>query len=580
MNDNLKNKIANLPTNAGCYLMKNTNNEIIYVGKAKNLKNRVSQYFTRPHAGKTQKMVSEVNDFDLTLTSSEKEALILEINLIHLHNPKYNIALKDDKSYPLVAIKMDRYPYLYVARNNKDKKSIYFGPYPNSSSCYEIINLANMLFPLRKCHKIPNKPCLYYDLKACLGPCIHQDLEYHNIVDDLIKFLKGNKKDIRESYRQKMMDASNNLEFEKANEYKKIIDSIDYITSKQNVQLKNNIDVDVFAYYVKEDYISLSTLVFRDGILINRINKVIDLYGDLDSLISSYILNFYENNVRPKEIIVPHNNDINILEEIMNISFVVPKKGDKLELLKLAQINAKKEMEDKFAKPLESNNQELLDRLTKLLNINSLHQIDIIDNSHLGYKDAVSAVVVYINGMPYKKMYRLYNIDESIAFDDLRSMYHVINRRFSRIKKEKGQYCNLLIVDGGFNQLKEAKKALDELEINLPVIGLVKDDKHITRAIVIENGEEIDIKSDKELYFFLVKMQDEVHRFAISNNRKKRSKSLTSSVLDEVSGLGKKRKELLLSVYKSIDDIKNASDQELSIYLPKKVIENLREKLL
>lgn len=580
MNDNLKNKIANLPTNAGCYLMKNINNEIIYVGKAKNLKNRVSQYFTRPHAGKTQKMVSEVNDFDLTLTSSEKEALILEINLIHLHNPKYNIALKDDKSYPLVAIKMDRYPYLYVARNNKDKKSIYFGPYPNSSSCYEIINLANMLFPLRKCHKIPNKPCLYYDLKACLGPCIHQDLEYQNIVDDLIKFLKGNKKDIRESYRQKMMDASNNLEFEKANEYKKIIDSIDYITSKQNVQLKNNIDVDVFAYYVKEDYISLSTLVFRDGILINRINKVIDLYGDLDSLISSYILNFYENNVRPKEIIVPHNNDINILEEIMNISFVVPKKGDKLELLKLAQINAKKEMEDKFAKPLESNNQELLDRLAKLLNINSLHQIDIIDNSHLGYKDAVSAVVVYINGMPYKKMYRLYNLDESIAFDDLRSMYHVINRRFSRIKKEKGQYCNLLIVDGGFNQLKEAKKALNELEINLPVIGLVKDDKHSTRAIVTENGEEIDIKSDKELYFFLVKMQDEVHRFAISNNRKKRSKSLTSSVLDEVSGLGKKRKELLLSVYKSIDDIKNASDQELSIYLPKKVIENLREKLL
>ena len=580
MNPALKVKIANLPNNPGCYLMKNEYNEIIYVGKAKNLKKRVSQYFNRPHSGKTQKMVSDVFDFELILTNSEKEALILEINLIHKHNPKYNIALKDDKAYPMVAIKMDRYPYLYVARNNKDKKSKYFGPYPNSSMCYDIINLANMLFPLRKCHKIPSKPCLYYDLGACLGPCIHDDLKYDDIVSDLIKFLKGNKKEIRDDYKKRMLEASDNLEFEKANEYKKIIDSIDYIAQSQNVQLKNKVDVDVFAYFVKEDYVSLSTLIFRDGILINKINKVIELYGDLESLFSSYILNFYENNVRPNEIVIPNNDDIGLLEEIMDIKFIVPLKGDKLDLLKMAQINAKKEMEDKFSKPTTSSNEEILERLAKLINVPSLHQIDIIDNSHLGYKDAVSAVVVYINGSPYKKMYRLYNIGEEIAFDDYASMYEVVKRRFSRLKKENGPICNLFIVDGGYQQLVFAKKALDELELDVNIIGLVKDDRHTTRAIVTKDNVEIDIKNDKELYFFLVKMQDEVHRFAITNNRKKRSKSLTSSVLDEVYGLGKKRKELLLSVYKSIDDIRNASDEELAFYLPKSIIKNLRDKLL
>ena len=579
INEFLKTKIKNLPTNPGCYLMKNKDNKIIYVGKAKNLKNRVTQYFTRPHTGKTQKMVSEVNDFELILTTSEKEALILEINLIHKHNPIYNIALKDDTFYPFVAIKKDRYPYLYVARNTKDKKSLFFGPYPNATMCYDIIKLANMLFPLRKCHKIPNKPCLYYALGACLAPCINKDIDYSNIVDDLTKFLKGNKKEIREEYKEKMLEASSKLEFEKANEYKKIIDSIDYINQQQNVQLNKNVDLDVFAYYVKEDYISLSTLIFRDGILINKINKVISIYGDIDSLFSSYVLNFYEDNILPKEVIIPDSEDIDLLSEILNIKFIVPKQGHNLDLLNMCQINAKKGMEDKFNRPLEASNVELLERLQTTIGAKSLHQIDIIDNSHLGYNDAVSAVVVYINGLPYKKMYRLYNLDESIAFDDYASMHEVIYRRFSRIKKEKQQPCDLLIVDGGFNQLKMAKKALNELEMNVQVIGLVKDDKHTTRAIVIEDGREIEIKDDKELYFFLVKMQDEVHRFAITNNIKKRSKTLTSSVLDEVKGLGKKRKELLLSVYKTIEDIKKASDEELSFYLPKNVIENLREKL-
>ncbi len=582
MNQTLKEKLASLPALPGCYLMKNIHGEIIYVGKAKRLSVRVNQYFNRPHSGKTQKMVSEIDTFDTIITKTEKEALILEMNLIHLHNPRYNILLKDGKAYPYVKISLTNDPFISIARNKKDKKAKYFGPFPNSHAARNIINLINRLYPLRKCNHIPNKACLYYHIGQCLGPCVNKiDKEtYDNLVHQITSFMNGDTKEVKASLTKKMYEYSANLEFEQAKECKELLDSIEHTTSKQAVEMNDKIDRDIIAYHAKNDYIAFSVLMIRGGLVLVKHTDVLPLYDDEEGAFISYIMQFYQTHIVPKEIIVSNINDSELLEEVLNTKITLPSRGVKQELLKMSAENAIKAMQEKFLTTKEDEDILLiLDELAKRAKITSTHHIEMIDNSHLQGSEAVSAVVVFTNGLPNKKMYRKYAINQEEKRDDTASMYEVIYRRYYRKLVEQTPIGDLLIVDGGITQLHAARKALDSLNINLPIIGLAKDNKHTTRALVLESGEEVDIKDYPPLFFLLTKMQDEVHRFVISYHRDRRSKSLTNSILDSIEGLGPKRKSELLRVFGTINRIKEASVEELSQYVPRNVAINIKNTL-
>lgn len=579
----IREKLALLKPLPGCYLMKNREGKVIYVGKAKRLNVRVNSYFNRPHSGKTQKMVSEIHTFDTIITQTEKEALLLEINLIHLHNPPYNILLKDGKAYPYIQLKLGDHPYLQIARNVKDKKSKFFGPYSDGSAARSTLFLLNRLYPLRKCRTIPKKPCLYYHIGQCLGPCINevsQD-DYKKVISDITDFLKGSTKEVKKQLQDKMIEHSEKMEFEQAKEYRDLIAGIDHISSRQNVQIDNKVDRDVIAFHTKDEYIAISILVYRNGILCLKHNEVLSYYGDAEASFISYIMQYYENNIKPKEIIIPNLEDASILEEALEIRVITPSRGDKLSLLQMAAQNAVEGMEEKYLINKNTNDDvlSLLEDLGRRIGVPTPYTIELIDNSHIQGDEPVSAVVVFINGQPMKKMYRKYKVNSFEGRDDANSMYEVIYRRYYRKLVEQTPYSDLLIVDGGLIQINAAKKALDSLGINVPVVGLSKDNRHSTDALVLETGEKVLIKDNKDLFFLLTKMQDEVHRFVIGYHRDRRSKKMVASVLDDVPGIGQVRKEQLLKVYGSVNKIKEASIDELCQYLPKEVAITLKSKL-
>lgn len=583
MNDKIKAKLNLLPDLPGCYLMKNKEDEIIYVGKAKKLVNRVSSYFNRPHEGKTQKLVSEIEDFDYIVTISEKEALILELNLIHKHFPRYNILLKDGKTYPYIQITSGRHPMIKIARNLKDKKATYFGPYPDSRAAYEIINLLNRLFPLRKCNTLPKKACLYYHIGQCLAPCINEVSEdtYKDIINGIKAFLKGDTALLKKELTEKMYNHSEKLEFELANDYKKLIESIEYVTTKQHVSFKDKMNVDVFAFHSREDYLSVSTLMYREGILLTKINNVFPYYDEVHDAFINYVYNFYQDHLIPKQVVMPDIEGVDLLGEILETEIITPSRGTRQELLTLAAQNAIEAMKQKFAIPsldIKDKN-ELLDEFASLLGVSSLHQIEIIDNAHLQGTDAVSGVVVFSNGEPNKREYRRYKINNENTKDDTASMYEVMYRRYYRRLTEGSKYSNLIIVDGGINQINAAKKALDDLNIDIKVVGLVKDEYHRTRALVDSNNVEYELKDNRQLFFLLTRMQDEVHRYAISYHHNLRSKSLTVSLLDKVPGIGEKRKNKLLRAFGSVEKLKEVPLTELEQYIPHEVAVNLKEIL-
>jgi len=581
MNELIKLKIDNIPTNPGVYLMKNINDEVIYVGKAKNLKKRVPQYFLRPHEGKTQKMVNDVVDFDVIITSSEREALILEMNLVHKYNPKYNILLKDDKTYPYIEIANDESPYLKIARKIKGKKSVVFGPYPDSKAAYEVLNLLNRIYPLRKCNKIPKEECLYYHMHQCLGPCIKkiEKEEYDSIINSIKKLMNGDTKELVNDLKEKMYNHSMNLEFEQAQECKETIERIEYIISKQKIEFKDHKDRDVFAFHVKNGYISIAILMFSNGILSLKDTKTFSYLEDENDVMINFIYDFYQKNRIPKEIIIPTLNDSYLLEELLNTKVVMPLKGLKYDLLMMAGENAIKAMEDQnMIKVIKEDKFNLLKTLGELLNIELPSRIELIDNSHIQGDAAVGTVVVYVNGESDKNSYRKYKITGEEKRDDLASMHEVLYRRYYRLLVEGGVVSNLLIVDGGFNQLKVAKEVLDSLGFNnVYVAGLVKDDHHRTRGLINSEGEEIILPNDHALLFFLTRMQDEVHRFAISYHHNLRSKSLSTSFLDQIDGIGPKRKELLLKVFGSLKNIKEAPLDELKQYIPLEIAKKIKE---
>jgi len=582
MNEKLQNEISLLPNKPGCYLMHDIDGNIIYIGKAKNLKNRVTQYFSRPHEGKTAAMVFHVDYFEIIITRTEKEAFILEMNLIQKHLPRYNILLKDDKHYPYIAIHKVKDPYISIARNIKDKKCEYFGPFPLSTNAYEMIDILNKFFPLRKCNVVPKETCLYYHLGQCLAPCVNQipKEKYDEIITQIKSFLNGNNSELISEVKKKISDYSANLDYENANEYKKILDSLNHINDKQDVELLKKFDIDIFAYNLREGYISLAVFLVRKGILIAKKNYVYELIGEVEDFVFDMICQYYQFNSLPGEIIVGNDEIKESLSDFFSIRVSNPNRGKLKDLIILAQENAKEGLDEHFMSArLEDDKINILDELGSVLKIKTPYRIELFDNSHLQGSNAIGAMVCFINGVANKKMYRKFNIESLNKRDDLSSMREVISRRYSRLKNDGDSYPDLILIDGGTEQISAAKEVLSKLNVDIPVAGLAKDDKHRTNMLIDENNNEIDLSNNKKLFFFLTRMQDEVHRFAINYHTEKRNKAMFKSFYDGISGLGDKRIELLNKLYPTIDSLKNASIEELKQIIPEKSAIELYNKI-
>ena len=582
MNERIKEDINLLPEKPGCYQMYDVNDEIIYIGKAKNLKKRVSQYFLRSQSGKTFAMVSHVEYFKIIITKTEKEAFILEMNLIQKHLPRYNILLKDDKHYPYIALHKTSNPYISIARNLKDKKCEYFGPFPLSTNAYEMVNLLNKLFPLRKCNKIPSSPCLYYHLNQCLAPCINKVSKesYEAILNKIEKFLKGDNKEFLKEIENKIKQYSNNLDYENASSLKKSYDAIKHINDKQNVELFDNLDRDIFAFNIRDNYVSLSVFIYRKGMLIAKRNFVYELIGEINEFVVSLIYQYYEFNTLPSEIVIGNNEIANELTDKLGIKSICPTKGKLFELLNLVLNNAKEDLDEHFASArLSDDKLELLEELGKVLHIKTPYRIELYDNSHLQGTNAIGAMVYFYNGEPLKKNYRKFNITSVNKKDDLESMKEVLTRRFTRLKEENGIMPDLIILDGGQTQLEVGYNVLKELNINIKIVGLFKTDKHRTSGLIDVDGNTYFFDDNKPLFFMLTRMQDEVHRYAITTHIKKRNKSMFNSIYSGIKGLGPKKIELLNKAFPNISELKNATIEELNQILPKEIAIQLLEKI-
>ena len=584
LSETIKALIALLPDKPGVYQMRDKDDRIIYIGKAKNLKKRVSQYFLRPQSGKVAAMVSHVDHFDFILVRSEKEAFILEMNMIQTHYPRYNIMLMDDSHYPYIALKRHGDPLLKIARSTKDNNYFYFGPFPSGSSAYETIDLLNKIYPTRKCRHIPKKPCLYYSLGQCLAPCI-KPLEKDvtdQLYGDIKKFLNGDTGAVVASLKKKMADAAERLDFEAANDIKKTLEGLEHVTSRQAVELSSSLkDGDVFAFSTRDGYLSLAILTYRRGLLLGKnVHVVSSLQGDEEEAVEM-VLQYYQNHELPPLIVSRIDGLKEAVESIYEgANVLVPEEGRLADVISIASLNARQGLDAHFMTArLEDDKAELLDGLGSLLNIKTPYRIELFDNSHLQGSSPVGAMVCYINGAPAKKMYRKFNLPEDVAGDDYHSMVHVVSRRYSRLKEEGKEYPDLILTDGGLPQVHATEEGLAKAEVRIPVFGLYKNDKHQTSGLIGPDGKTYELDRKSPLFFLLMRMQDEVHRFAISFHHQKRSKSMTNSLFDGIPGLGEKRREKLVSTYPTIDALLNASVAELSQIVPEESAKLLYARL-
>lgn len=581
MTEKIKTLIANLKHLPGVYLMHDKDDNIIYVGKAKDLYKRVSQYFLRPQAGKVFKMVTNVDYFETIITANEKEALVLEMNLIQKYYPRYNILLKDGSHYPYIALKKKGDPILMIKRNNKDKNYDYFGPYPNSGAAYQTISLLNKIFPIRKCQTLPSSTCLYYHLGQCLGPCINKisDKVFDDIREDIKSFMKGNNQKQKSEIKEKMLLASDNLEFEQAAEYKKVLDAIEHINTQQNVENSDKKDRDIFAFSSRNGYLALAVLSYRKGLLLGKQVFIVEEFGDNEEQVADLILQFYQKYPTPSEVVINNEIVLDFLSDLLDSNVIFVTKGKVHELIINAKENADNALDEYFLSArLDANKLEMLESLGNLLDIPTPLHIELFDNSHIQGAFPVGAMVAFVNGEPAKKLYRRFLINHEEARDDLASMKEVIYRHYKRLVEEEKKLPDLLLVDGGLNQIHAAAIALLEAGANVPLFGLYKNDRHQTSGLIDGSGKTYEI-DDKSLFFMLTRMQDEVHRFAISFHKEKRNKAMRASILDDIEGLGEKRKEMLYRAYKDLDSLKNASIEEFSQILPKEVAEALYNKL-
>ena len=581
-----KEELSLVPHLPGCYLMKNKDNIVIYVGKSKNLKNRLSSYFNREHTGKTMMLVREIDHFEYIVTNTEMESLLLEINLIKKYTPKYNILYRDDKSYPYIELTDEKVPRLRIIRriNVKKIKNNLFGPYPNVGAARRVVEILNRVYPLRKCNTYEKRECLYYHIGECLGYCtknIDEEI-IKEMKTEIISFLNGNTKVLTNKLKEKMNKYSNNMEYEKALEYKELLNYINITTEKQKVDLDDRVNIDVVGYYSKDNYRSIQILFIRGGKLLDRNRNIFPMVGDEEEELSNYLLNFYSKNVsNTKEILVPNNIDTNTFSELFNIKFITPIKGEKKRILSLAEDNARIYYEEQmtYIKRDEDKITNALNELKEKLNIPSADRIELFDNSNLFGSFNVSGMVVFKMGKPSKNDYRKYKITNDVN-DDYGTMKEVIYRRYFKVLKENLEMPDLIIVDGGIGQINVAREVISSLGLKIEVCGLKKDDTHSTNMLLGKDPlEEIKIDKQSDLFLLLTKMQDEVHNFTISYHKNIRSKGALSSVLDNIEGIGEVRKNKLLKKYKTISKMKEAPLEELEEILPKDIAVSFKDFL-
>ncbi|NHH92035.1 UvrABC system protein C [Bacillus sp. MB95] len=586
MNDYLKEKLAILPDQPGCYLMKDKYGTVIYVGKAKVLKNRVRSYFTGSHDGKTLRLVNDIVDFEYIVTSSNLEALILEMNLIKKHDPKYNIMLKDDKGYPFIKITAEKQPRLVITRKIKKDKGKYFGPYPNVQAANETKRLLDRIYPLRKCSTMPDRPCLYYHIGQCLAPCVKEIKEEQNkqIIENITRFLNGGYEHVKTELTEKMLKASEELDFERAKEYRDQIAHIEATMEKQKVTFNDFVNRDVFGYSYDKGWMCVQVFFIRQGKLIEREVSMFPFYKEPEEDFLTFIGQFYAKNIKPKEVMVPATIDAELAEKLVEVEVQHPKRGKKKELVELACKNAKIALGEKFylIERDEERTVGAVERLGEELGIAAPYRIEAFDNSNIQGTDPVSAMIVFVDGKPEKKEYRKYKIKTVKGPDDYSSMREVVRRRYSRALKEGLPLPDLIVVDGGKGHLAAVQDVLEnELGLLVPTAGLVKDDKHRTSNLMIgEPPQIIPLERNSQEFYLLQRIQDEVHRFAITFHRQVRSKSAFQSVLDDIPGVGEKRKRALLKHFGSVKKLKEATVEDIrNSGVPQNIAEKIYETL-
>ena len=582
MNLTLQKKLELLPDNPGCYLYKDNIGEIIYVGKAKNLKNRVKSYFTGTHNKKTQTLVSKIEDLEYIIVNSEKEALLLENNLIKKYRPYFNIRLKDDKSYPYLMVTKEEHPRLLMTRKyKKSNKNIYFGPYVDIKSAMEVKKILDKIYPLRKCNPVEKRPCMYYQIGQCIGPCAKKITpdEYKTQINKIKSFLTGNTKEILEDLNNKMQDHVKNLEFEAAGQIHSYIKSIEVSVQNQVVADSNNIDRDYIGYSFNNDYICIQIFLSRLGNIIERKVEYFNLYDSPDQILYSYLIQYYAMNKLPKEIYIDEVDD-KLLSTVVDCKIIIPKRGNHRKILDTVKENASHYLDNNLAieELKERKLQVTLNNIAEKLGIKSIDSIDAFDNSNIMGVDAVSVKVNFTNGKKNTYNYRKFKIDESMGINDVQTMKEVLYRNY----KDKKTNTELLIVDGGKNHLNAAIEIVHETLglTQIKIIGLAKNDKHITEYIITDDYEIIEFPKTSSEYLFLKQIQDEVHRFAITYHRAIKTKNMYNSSLDNIQGIGKVRKNLLLKIFSSIEEIKEASEERLlKLGIPKDVINNMKKNL-
>ncbi|WP_046174008.1 excinuclease ABC subunit UvrC [Domibacillus indicus] len=571
MNELIQHKLALLPDESGCYLMKDRHGTVIYVGKAKVLKNRVRSYFTGSHDAKTTRLVSEIVDFEYIITSSDLEALILELNLIKKYDPKYNIMLKDDKSYPFIKLTAERHPRLIITRKVKKDKGKYFGPYPNAYAASETKKLLDRLYPLRKCSTLPDRVCLYYHMGQCLAPCVKdvQSETYKEMAAEITRFLNGGHQEVKKALAAKMEEAAEKLEFERAKEYRDQIAHIDTLMEKQKINMADLTDRDVFGYTVDKGWMCVQVFFVRQGRLIERDVSTFPIYSEPEEEFLTFLGRFYEapEHFKPKEILLPDAVDSSLAGQLIGVPVTQPQRGKKKELVELAKNNAKAALREKFAliDRDEERTIKAVEQLGEAMDIHVPLRIEAFDNSNIQGTAPVSAMIVFIDGKPEKKEYRKYKIKTVTGPDDYASMREVIRRRYTRVLRDQLPLPDLIVIDGGKGQIEAARDILlNELGLDVPVAGLAKDDRHRTSQLLYgEPLQIIPLQHNSQAFYLLQRIQDEVHRFAITFHRQIRSKGAFQSVLDEIEGVGPQRKKQLLKTFGSLKKLKEASKEEI-----------------
>ncbi|ARK31656.1 excinuclease ABC subunit UvrC [Halalkalibacter krulwichiae] len=584
----LKEKLMFLPDQPGCYLMKDRQGTVIYVGKAKVLKNRVRSYFTGSHDGKTQRLVSEITDFEYIVTSSNIEALILEMNLIKKYDPKYNVMLKDDKSYPYLKITNEEHPRLITTRQVKTDGGKYFGPYPNAGAANETKKLLDRIYPLRKCRTLPDKVCLYYHIGQCLAPCVKEVTKEENqaLVQEITKFLRSGQDEIKEQLTEKMMKAAEEMDFERAKEIRDTLQHMDTVMQKQKMMISDFVDRDVFGFSYDKGWMCVQVFFIRQGKLIERDVSIFPFYQEAPEDLLTFIGQFYmkKEHLKPAEILLPEEVDKELVEQLIKVKTHHPKRGKKKELVDLANQNAQVALKEKFSliERDEERTIKAIERLGEAMGISTPYRIEAFDNSNIQGTDPVSAMVSFVDGKPSRKDYRKYKIKTVEGPDDYGSMREVIRRRYVRLLKESLPLPDLIVIDGGKGQIAVAQEVIvDELGLTIPVCGLAKDEKHRTSQLLMGDPPiMVPLKRDSHEFYLLQRIQDEVHRFAITFHRQTRSKTFFKSALDDIAGVGEKRKRQLLKHFGSLKKMKEATVEDLrQLSIPTKVAEAIVETL-